>query len=72
MRQTAHLHAFTNLDPNYRSERSGMKYREFMSNYGIRNLEIDIDYVDMSHFNIALIPMFEQMSIEHFMPEINQ
>ena len=69
-RQTCHLRAFR--FPDIKSEMSGKKYRSFMEEYHLDELVISIDYIDMTHYHPALISMFEELSIEHFSPVINQ
>ena len=69
-RQTRHLHAYKNI--NFTGEMSGKKYRQFMQDYQYSELFIRIEYVDMTDFPPAMIAMFERMSIDHFMPLINQ
>lgn len=69
-RQTRHLRAFR--DPVFTGESSGKKYRQFMEEYNIAELIISIDYVDMTHMPVAMIPMFERASIDYLMPILNQ
>jgi len=69
-RQTRHLRAYR--DPEFTGESSGNKYRQLMEEYDLDDLIISIDYVDMTHMPVAMIPMFERASIDYFMPMLNQ
>ena len=69
-RQTRHLRSYR--DPEFTGESSGKKYRQFMEEYNISDLIISIDYVDMTHMPVAMIPMFERASIDYFLPMLNQ
>lgn len=69
-RQTRHLGAYR--DPEFTGESSGNKYRQLMEDYNLEELVVGIDYVDMTHMPVAMIPMFERASIDYFMPILNQ
>lgn len=69
-RQNNHLRAYKN--PDVTSESSGKKYRQFMEEQALTELIITIDYVDMTHLPMAMIPMFERASIDYLMPALNQ
>ena len=69
-RQNNHLRAYKN--PDVTSESSGKKYRQFMEEQALTELVIVIDYVDMTHLPMAMIPMFERASIDYLMPALNQ
>lgn len=70
MRQDAHFRAFWNKAVT--SERSGVKYRNLMEEYAFDELDVRVDYIDLTDYNQALIPMFEELSIQHFKPMLNQ
>jgi len=69
-RQTSHFRSFKNKAVT--SERSGAKYRNLMEEYDFDELDVYVDYVDLTDYNQALIPMFEELSIQHFKPLLNQ
>ena len=69
-RQTRHLGAYKNVE--FEGEASGKKYRQLMHDYELTALNISIDYVDMTHMPMAMIPMFERATIDLFLPLLNQ
>lgn len=68
-RQTSHLSSFKN--PKDEHEMSGKKYREYIEKLGVESIDVTIEYVDLSHLNSALIPLFEVASIDYFIPVLN-
>lgn len=69
-RQSCHFASFRN--PNNTNEMSGKKYRKYLKEKDISELNIHIKYINMTHLPHHMIPMFEDMSIEYFKPLINQ
>lgn len=69
-RNSRHLHAFTH--PDFTGEMSGKKYRQYMEDNELEELIIVIDYIDMTHHDPSMIPMFERKSIDHFKAVLNQ
>ena len=69
-RQTRHLFAYKNVE--FEGEASGKKYRQLVHDYELAVLNIRIDYVDMTHMPMAMIPMFERATIDFFLPLLNQ
>jgi mRNA-degrading endonuclease RelE of RelBE toxin-antitoxin system len=69
-RQTSHCYSFKTVDST--SEMSGKKYRNYLRECELKELDILIEYVDMTHMPRCMIPMFERLSIDYFNPKINQ
>jgi hypothetical protein len=69
-RQTSHFCSFKN--PHNTNEKSGWKYRDLIQKLGVEYLDVRIEYVDLTHLNVGLIPLFEILSINHLLPLINQ
>jgi hypothetical protein len=70
IRQRCHFGSFKHT--HNKNEKSGKKYRELIAKLAVSHLDVLIEYVDLSHMNSGVIPLFESLSIDHFKPLINQ
>lgn len=70
MRQTCHFTSFRN--PWNLNERSGNKYRNYMSSFGLSEMNIQILYLDMTNYPKYMIPMFELIIMDYLNPMLNQ
>lgn len=69
-RQTSHFTSFRK--PHNTNERTGKKYREYMTKNEINSMELKILYLDMSKYPRYMIPMLEVMIMDHLEPVLNQ